>query len=462
MLNTIAHWIRYDVTLEGESPDDPLTRHHTPAVVPMFGSYDNWMAIGGFVSDRDPFEGIGDIWDVQQDYIVKGFWVNDPNINGIGRDSFKTASELINTYYLPMQTNDIYNGHYVSVLEPPDPNMNLKLEEEPKYRAAKSFLKVNGKNANEDPYAHIKAAAITAIENKLEPYNPIFKNINAMTVKDPYIVDDVRAARDDYYLVPVYVSEYLDISAEPESPREIVVRIDDSELKFMEASWSTWEEVGTDENGQPQDDSLITAQQAKDIVASHIGDTNIDQWTAKLVLREGKNPYYPEWEIFYNGTYFYVTQEGVFYTDAEEYAADIDILSFEKYEEFDTAGSNYKRGLEIKTYVTNMGTLRWNKYWDPVTYLFRLRGHITTPSGLYYNDPYMEGWTLPYDMSFSDSAALILRIPFSSPNEAIWQEQGKYTIEIDMVHEWVRWFGDGAFIEYDTAKQSKPRGGKKK
>ena len=104
-------------------------------------------------------------------------------------------------------------------------------------------------------------------------------------------------------------------------------------------------------------------------------------------MREGKNPYYPEWEIFYNGTYFYVTQEGVFYTDAEEYAADIDILSFNEYEDFDIADSNYKSGLEIQAYIENMGTLTWNKNWDPETYMFRLRGHITTPLGMYYKDP---------------------------------------------------------------------------
>ena len=50
---------------------------------------------------------------------IYGFWLTDPNAEGIGSHVYVTAADANSVYFKPMQTQDEYNGMLVQIAEPP-------------------------------------------------------------------------------------------------------------------------------------------------------------------------------------------------------------------------------------------------------------------------------------------------------------------------------------------------------
>ena len=45
--------------------------------------------------------------------------MKDPQVSGIGRNTYKTAAECTATYFKPLATGDAYDGKFLQVAEPP-------------------------------------------------------------------------------------------------------------------------------------------------------------------------------------------------------------------------------------------------------------------------------------------------------------------------------------------------------
>lgn len=116
-LRDLAHWMDYEVPLYSGS-NQFTNPSRVPPAVPLFGSYADWVVVNGYAASADPLPNPNNPW-FTPDFMVYGFWITDPNVNGIGSNHFVTAQVLSSTYFLPMVTGDIYNGKLIQVAEPP-------------------------------------------------------------------------------------------------------------------------------------------------------------------------------------------------------------------------------------------------------------------------------------------------------------------------------------------------------
>jgi hypothetical protein len=114
-LRDIVHWMAYEVKHRGSLVAQP----NTPVVLPAFGRYSNWIVVNGAATSENPIPDQNNLWDTP-DFTVHGLWLTDPASSGIGRDVYVEASQLQNTYFLPLESNDWLNGKYVHVAEPPE------------------------------------------------------------------------------------------------------------------------------------------------------------------------------------------------------------------------------------------------------------------------------------------------------------------------------------------------------
>jgi len=116
-MRDIAHWMDFDVH-EYYDISDPTGPAKVPPAVPLFGSYDTWVVVNGFISDADPLPENNNPH-ITPDFNIIGFFLTDPNTSGIGVDTFITGEEARITYFQTIVSNDIYNGRFVQVAEPP-------------------------------------------------------------------------------------------------------------------------------------------------------------------------------------------------------------------------------------------------------------------------------------------------------------------------------------------------------
>ena len=79
----------------------------------------HWVALNGYAVSEDPAPNLHqNPWYIP-DFNIYGFWLTDPAQDGIGQHVYVTAAEAQTTYFLPMDTNDTYDGKYLQVAEPP-------------------------------------------------------------------------------------------------------------------------------------------------------------------------------------------------------------------------------------------------------------------------------------------------------------------------------------------------------
>ncbi len=122
-MKDIVHWMSYNVTEEAWwiTPRVPVAAVNTPAALPIYGDtegYSHWVALNGYAASADPTPPPEDPWEMQS-FTVYGFWLTDPDINGIGQHVYVTAKEAGDHYFKPLNTEDDYDGKYLQVAEPP-------------------------------------------------------------------------------------------------------------------------------------------------------------------------------------------------------------------------------------------------------------------------------------------------------------------------------------------------------
>ncbi len=121
-MRDISHWIAYTVTEEDWWRDGQLVaKPNTPAVIPLYGDYDHWAIVTGFVASADPCPNPHVNPFNIPDFDVYGFWLYDPlstNAGGIGQNIYITAAELISTYLKPLNGGS-YDGLLLQIAEPP-------------------------------------------------------------------------------------------------------------------------------------------------------------------------------------------------------------------------------------------------------------------------------------------------------------------------------------------------------
>jgi hypothetical protein len=359
MLKQICKWIAY---APGKKPGHPV---HVPAAVPAYGSYENWMAVRGIHTDEDAYP-------MPPTLEVYGFWVNDPypaSMGGIGENSYKTVDEWTDTYYLPLVTDDTYNGKYVAILEPPeDTGGEITIGPSPARfsdEAAQTVLAaratqiesqsvtgivVNGvegistdmkviaeiSDVVEEADKWIVQAAIDGANEQLAPYDPEFAAIFEDVVADsPLLVENGDA---DYYLVS-FAESYKD------SVEEVDAMIADLEA-MKDAVPDTHEaaiKASIDELASLRNDLNLDRDEIMVVVIIDADDGHFKEasWvttpvvylptteaealaavgkagaTAELVYM-GESPYYPDWKITDGCSVYYVNQQGkLFDADAD-------------------------------------------------------------------------------------------------------------------------------------------------
>ena len=307
-LKRICLWINYTIgSVGGYKEGHPL---HVPSVVPAYGNYSNWMAIRGMHTDRPAYP-------MPDELTVYGFWVNDPypaSLGGIGENSYKTLGQWLSTYYQPLDTEDIYNGKYVTIIEPPegDYSWNLYNGISPARFEQSSGKTLDGKISSQQESTvtreTIIRAAIDGVLDQLIPYDSDFAELFEKTTPgDPIFVENKDG--NDYYAIPFNLKSQLQPFGKVKSidtmPKKtvIAVLIDATDGHFKEASWVK----------EPVSYLPLTKSQAKQAIIDFLPEILEHElpsdFTLDLVFRKS-SPYYPEWHTIIQNYEIFVSQDG--------------------------------------------------------------------------------------------------------------------------------------------------------
>lgn len=312
VLKRICLWINYTIgSSGGYKPGHPL---HVPSVVPAYGAYTNWMAIRGFHSDKYAYP-------MPDNLTVYGFWVNDPLPGGIGENSYKTLDQWLSTYYSVLQTDDIYNGKYVAILEPPETNYSSNLiigsspprfspEEQQTLRLVQSKRNAISNNLKLRTNQWIIQAAIDGVTDELIPYDNDFATVFEMTFPGTPLYIESFYTGNNYYAVPFLLHEIVIESELETTPTDndnavVVVLIDADDGSFKEASWTRI----------PVPYLPLSKEEARHIAFKFAVEelgleiSDIDELKPELIHRKS-TPYYPEWQILIENYGIYVSQDG--------------------------------------------------------------------------------------------------------------------------------------------------------
>jgi hypothetical protein len=247
---------------------------------------------------------------------VYGFWVNDPfpaSLGGIGENSYKTISEFLATYYLPLTTGDAYDGEYVAICEPPDTDGTEELQyvTSPARFTAEAKEVIDAVRNQPSPPAELVAeanswivkAAVDGVSEQLIPYDDDFARRFARTVPGtPLFV--ISQGGSDYYAVP-FDSAVSAVSRDATSGgTTVVVLVDAEDGSFKEASW-----VKTPVEYLPisKEEALKRAEEA--LKKAGVDPRTIKRWVAELVHMDS-TPYYPHWRVTAGGYIVWLAQDG--------------------------------------------------------------------------------------------------------------------------------------------------------
>jgi len=254
-MRDICHWMDYEVTQEDWWLGGTLAAcPNTPAAVPIYGTYDHWVAVKGYAASEDPCpEPHTNPWNTP-DFTVYGFWIKDPLVTGIGKDTYKTAAECESTYFLPLATGDNYDGMFLQVAEPPlVPAVSAaKFKRPTKDIANLTFAGIEVDNASIAPknrlsrqsYALMSEVSPAVISKKDDWKDIIDQNllsdpdvVSAFEGKQmgkPLLVKRVDRDGEDYYLVPFGKKNRRGRRLRASG----VIILDADQGYFKEASWT--------------------------------------------------------------------------------------------------------------------------------------------------------------------------------------------------------------------------------
>jgi len=318
-------------------------QHLGPGAAPTYGDYSNWMAIRGIHTSENPYpQSAGS-------YEIYGLWINDPEPDGIGENTYKTVDQWNSTYHLSLtglRDGDIYENRYVAVCEPPNqPDVDVRLVHS-KARFSgiitadatdeELAVDVDGVSLNQvicnrkldqEKDNKVVQAAIDSVNEELIPYDSDFAEAFDGTVANKPM--PVKSDTGDYYLVPFGIeSNGMSVTA--------VVVVDSDGGKFKEASWVkgpakylpvtaqdalkiVYKEMKGKSTIKVLEKEKITGKFKKidieDAGVDAVGITynDVEKQSRKAYLElvcRGGSPYYPDWKITIGENTYYVNQEG--------------------------------------------------------------------------------------------------------------------------------------------------------
>lgn len=349
-MRDICHWMAFTATKEDWWADGELVaRPNTPAAIPIYGSYANWVAVKGCVTSENPCpEPRADPWNTP-DFTVYGFWIKDPRVSGIGQNTYKTAAECQSTYFLPLATGDAYDGLFLQVAEPParvseaiveisKPNVDL---------ANLDFIGVESVTKDSDETSPLMEMSLSVNSKNIN--RPIIKKQSWKDLVDRHLLADSEAVSAfenteigkavfvyrtdggaDYYLVPfnkrVKKGKFL---------TSAVMVLDAKDGYFKETSWTNNPEAflvvgragamriieryllqkrSEELKDVPKKPVIKYAQKINEIVRKYSALLrNIRYAETDLIWEPGKystSPYKPYWRVDVDGNVWYVTQDG--------------------------------------------------------------------------------------------------------------------------------------------------------
>jgi len=351
-MRDICHWMAYTVTQEDWWDDGELVaRPNTPAAVPIYGTYHHWVAIKGCVTSEHPCpEPHTNPWNTP-DFTVYGFWIKDPLVTGIGRDTYVTAAECEATYFQPLATSDDYDGLFLQVAEPPAEmsTANIEIPQPTKEISNLEFVGIDIETKDYGKTTPLTAMSLESSSMLLKSEPAIKKQswrdlvdqhlltdseavaaFEGTKMKKPILVNRLDMEDSDYCLVPfgnrVKGKGFLTSG---------VIILDANEGYFKEASWT--------EN--PEKFLKVGKRKAIRLIRRHILRNMRNELRSiprrprrkyirqrRKILRKYRrliryirnvetelvwqpnsystSPYKPYWKIDINGYVWYVTQEG--------------------------------------------------------------------------------------------------------------------------------------------------------
>jgi len=316
-MRDICHWMAYIATQEEWWKADAVlaARPNTPAAVPIYGNYNHWVAVKGYASSDNPCPEPRTNPTYTPDFTVYGLWVKDPLVNGIGKDTYKTAAECKSTYFLPLSTSDSYNGMFVQVAEPAFYSGHAKIKIN---KPVQDFANLE--------FVGIKSIKKTAIKKKgwreiVDSY--LLSDESAIAAFDatapgkPILVKRLDKMFSDYYLVP-----FGKLKQKGAFLSTGVIILDAKDGHFKEASWTQTPEVllNVDKNHAIW---LIQKYILSDLYKNKYDKNRyldyckllrvVNNANATLVWEPNtysSSPYKPYWKIDACGYIWHVTQEG--------------------------------------------------------------------------------------------------------------------------------------------------------
>jgi len=323
-MRDICHWMAYTVTKENWRLDGELVTHpNTPAAIPIYGTYDNWVAIKGYAASANPCPEPHTNPYNTPDFTIYGFWITDPQVIGIGENTYKTAAECELTYFMPLATDDKHDGMFLQVAEPPAESSTASIKiAEPMYKRQK--ISVHSLGFKKQSLFDIVDLHLLSDPHALAAFSDT-------EIGDAILVKSFNKSNSDYYLIP-----FLKAGKSGESLASAVVILDANDGHFKEASWTKNPEKFLKVN-KAKAIILLKRQIIKDLfstvktllekypkkwhflivrivcqIYTHIIH-NVNEAEPELIWEPdgfSSSPYSPYWKINASGYSSYVTQEG--------------------------------------------------------------------------------------------------------------------------------------------------------
>jgi hypothetical protein len=350
-MRDICHWMAFTVTKEDWWVDGELAaRPNTPAAIPIYGSYANWVAVKGCVTSENPCpEPHTNPWNTPN-FIVYGFWMKDPRASGIGQNTYKTAAECQSTYFLPLVTGDAYDGLFLQVAEPPEEmsKANIEIPKPTADLANLDFIGVDPVTKDSGGISPLMAMSLSVASKDVSV--SVMRKQSWRDLVDRHLLTDSEAVSAfenteigkpvfvnrtdegaDYYLVPfnkrVKKRQFL---------TSAVMILDAKDGYFKEASWTKNPEQFVKVNRadalrliekyllQKRSNELRDvsrkpiikyAQKVNEIVKKYAALLrNLRYAETELVWEPGNyssSPYKPYWHVDVDDNAWYVTQDGI-------------------------------------------------------------------------------------------------------------------------------------------------------
>ena len=327
-MRDICHWIAYPVT-QGEwwLAGPAVARPNTPALIPLFGDYTHWVVVKGFAASANPIpQPYTNPW-YSPDFTVYGYWINDPLIDGIGQDTYKTAAECASTYFRPLaSSSDQYKGRYLQVAEPPpiSSRAQVTIAQPSQGVAAKTLVSSGALAAASAPNVKIRGVSWRDLVDKHLASDPAAAAAFTGTrLERPIFVKRPDRVNADYYLIPCnkYVRGKGMLTAG-------VILSDAKRGYFKEATWTKTPEQFLKVDKQRAfrlirarlisawwQASLRRDYSRAQRIANLIGQ--LPKADAELIWQPGRystSAFKPYWRIRVGGYLWYATQENRVYS----------------------------------------------------------------------------------------------------------------------------------------------------